>query len=239
MRNVYCAFEGENKHGRLVIQQDANPQDPREDSEPVGKLVYRAGARTVLGDTPCDGVEQFARICGVRLGRRHADFSQAQVAELAEQRGAVILPVWAYIHSGTALCAERERPGGQFSDRFDSGQSGWAVATAAAVRKEFGNPRDPAVREKVEKCLQAELAEFEAYINGDVYGYIWTPRTAAAADKSELDEDDLREEDEDSCWGFYGTDWRNNGMWDYLPAPARELLIEQGEVARDAADEPE
>lgn len=63
----------------------------------------------------------------------------------------------------------------------------------------FGNPFD---RTRVIACLQEEWDEYRNYLDGEVFGYVLEN---AAGDEIE------------SCYGFFGTNWQNNGLTDYIP----------------------
>jgi hypothetical protein len=72
-------------------------------------------------------------------------------------------------------------------------------------------PDDPDALAKAEACLRAEVQEYDSYLTGDVYGYV-----VAAG-----------EDDEESCWGFYG--------YGYVCEDAREAAES---IARDRAARP-
>jgi hypothetical protein len=46
-------------------------------------------------------------------------------------------------------------------------------------------------------------------MEGDVYGYVL---------------EDTEGNEIDSCWGFFGSDWKGNGMAGQIPAEYRYLL---------------
>jgi hypothetical protein len=93
---------------------------------------------------------------------------------------------------------------------------GLIVCDKETIEKEWNGDRDLA-----EKCLLAEVMTYDQYLTGDVYGFI----------VEERDEDDDSDwEETDSCWGFYGSDVRENGMaghlGDELTAIAADAEIE-------------
>ena len=61
------------------------------------------------------------------------------------------------------------------------------------------------VRKKTVEVLELEVAIYNQFLSGDVYGYI-------LEDMNEPEE----ERKIDSCWGFYGDDPATNGMADYI-----------------------
>lgn len=76
--------------------------------------------------------------------------------------------------------------------------------------------------------VEPEAKEWEAYIEGDVYGIVIERRTLTEttifdADGDELDFDaDETWTEVESCWGFYGSPW---GADSYVAAEAREMLL--------------
>ena len=69
----------------------------------------------------------------------------------------------------------------------DAGEC-FAVIDLDDVKKEYGD-KSVKSRNKAKKYAEAEIEEFQAWANGEVYGYII----------KDLDGKTL-----DSCWGFYG-----------------------------------
>jgi hypothetical protein len=120
----------------------------------------------------------------------------------AALEGYVILPLFLYDHSGITMSV------GSFGCPWDSGQVGWIVCDPETIEREFNGDRDLA-----EKCLLAEVMTYDQYLTGDVYGFIVEERDF----DDERDEDDDEDwEETDSCWGFYGSDVRENGMAGHL-----------------------
>lgn len=82
--------------------------------------------------------------------------------------------------------------------------------------------------EHAQAAMQGECEMFEQWCEGDVYGFIVEElehacmaecntecaRTCSAASWTELD----------SCWGFYGTGWFENGMSEHVPDELHEQL---------------
>jgi len=100
---------------------------------------------------------------------------------------AVCLPVYIYDHGGVSISTT------PFSCRWDSGQIGFVYMTRDEIRKAYGVKRiTKAVLEKAYTLMQAEIDVYDAYLRGDVYGYI-------------IEDEDGNEVS--SCWGFYGYDY--------------------------------
>lgn len=120
------------------------------------------------------------------------------------RKNAIILPLYLYDHSGLTM---RTYP---FSCPWDSMQVGWIYVTKAKVREEYGVKRvTKKVRERVIAVLEAEVETYSQWLEGDVYGFVL---------------EDTQGNHIDSCWGFYGTDWMENGMADHILEEYRYLL---------------
>jgi len=76
-----------------------------------------------------------------------------------------------------------------FSCPWDSGQVGFIYA-----KKDDDE-------ELLRMLLVNEVEVYDQYLQGEVYGFVL------------LNEDG---EEEDACWGFFGDDWRENGMADHV-----------------------
>lgn len=84
---------------------------------------------------------------------------------------------------------------------------GFVFATLEMIDEEYGDHSQQSCQ-KALSLLQAEYNTFEAWCNGEVYGY----RIVLTAD---LEEDDDPDEIEDgACWGFYGDDYDWSGILD-------------------------
>jgi hypothetical protein len=111
----------------------------------------------------------------------------------------VILPLYLYDHSGITISTE------PFSCRWDSGQVGFVYVNNKSVDL-IGCTiqNDETLKEykaRLKKSIMNEVNVYDLYIRGEVYGF------------NILDED---EEVIDSCSGFYGYDWKSNGMADHI-----------------------
>jgi len=159
---------------RVRIVVDADPFDPREDLYGDDARMICWHQRYHLGD-PHDFADTTAF-------RDEVDFDAC-----------VILPIYLYDHSGLTI---RTTP---FDCRWDSGQIGWIYCDAERLREDFDGDRNLA-----EKALRAEVAVYDNYLTGEVYGFI-------------VEEcEDGEWEHVDSCYGFYGDDIHTNGIADYL-----------------------
>jgi hypothetical protein len=124
-----------------------------------------------------------------------------------EEAGDVVLPLYLYDHSGiTMRCAP-------FSCPWDSGQVGFIYAKADTIQKEWGDPKDPKVRERAAEYLKGEVRTYDYYLTGSVWGFVYEGPDG----------------EDDSCWGFYGEDLENTGIEDSIPREALPLLKEAWE----------
>ena len=138
------------------------------------------------------------------LGDQYIDRSEAQeyIDEIKKQ-GAIILSVYLLDHSGLRMST------GSFDDPWDSGQVGIIYATYEKIRKEFDVKRiSRKLKERVKQTLIHEIEEMDQYLCGDVYGFeVLTPNGEVV----------------ESCWGFYGHNFKENGLFDYADVSPDDL----------------
>lgn len=128
-----------------------------------------------------------------------------------ELGGIAILPLYLYDHSGITM---RTSP---FSCRWDSGQVGFIYTTQDRI--EAMGPSDTSV-ESLEKRLRAEVETYDQFLTGDVYGFIIEKkRKCETCGHGEWEHDD-------SCYGFYGRDPKENGMADHIPEGLIQMAID-------------
>ncbi len=121
--------------------------------------------------------------------------------ESAVSDGYFIFPIFLMDHSGISMCTK------SFGCRWDSGQVGYIICDNETIDREFNGDRELA-----EKHLESEVSVYNDYVSGDVYGFIVEER-----------EGDNDWEHVDSCYGFYGSDVRTNGMSEHLDDDLVEL----------------
>ena len=94
-------------------------------------------------------------------------------------------------------------------------ENGYIAFTTRTLARAWGIPDDQPVP-------QAELTEWQAYVEGDVYGWVIERRVVQHTTVKTVEGVTLREveyedwDEVDSCWGYYGTD--------YAEETAREVL---------------
>lgn len=129
------------------------------------------------------------------IGDNNKFSSSAQFRQWSKREKVVCLPVYAYIHSGITINT------GGFSCSWDSGQAGYIYVTYEKIRKEYGIKRvTKKYIDKVTRCLDLEIKTFDQYLTGDTYYYTI---------------EDKEGDHLDSCGGFFGTDWKTNGLLYY------------------------
>lgn len=146
---------------------------------------------------------------------KHGDFSGWNEMEqyiTKKLDAAVVLPLYMYDHSGITI---RTYP---FDCRWDSGQIGFIYATRKSIRESYGVKLvTKKVIERVEKHLKSEVETYDQYVTGDVYGFKLSTVNVLADGEEE-------KEETDSCWGFFGTDWKTNGIFDHVEGKFEEWV---------------
>lgn len=118
--------------------------------------------------------------------------SWQEVGEELKKAYAVVLPIFMYDHGSVSLSVT------PYSCRWDSGQVGFVVCSTEDIKKEYSVKRiSKKIIKKVESILINEVEIYSQYINGEVYRYSI---------------DDENGETIDSCSGFYGYYFENNGL---------------------------
>lgn len=127
---------------RLIVEQDTNPINWREEGEPLGTMVcwHR---RYKLGEVQPT----------VPPNEWRESLSE-------EDRPAVELPLYLYDHGGITMSTS------SFSYPWNSGQVGFIYMTALEIRREFAGDE-----EQARKRLQQEVKDYDDYLTGNVWGY--------------------------------------------------------------------
>jgi len=108
-------------------------------------------------------------------------------SQLIKDGARAILPVYMLDHGQLAISTK------DFRDPWDSGQIGFIFMTAEEIRTNFMVKRvTEKVVERAYELLDAEVKEYNAYLSGDVWGFVIK---------------DHNGDEVESCWGFYGYDW--------------------------------
>ena len=120
----------------------------------------------------------------------------------------VILPLYLYDHSGITMSTK------PFSCPWDSGRVGFIYAKRGT---------EEMTDEQLERCLKGEVDTYDAYISGEVYGFVLE---RAVPFKKERGDGKVTEgvdwDEECSCWGFYRDP--RNGIRDYIASELHPLI---------------
>lgn len=122
------------------------------------------------------------------------EFSDSQDAmEYTKSKDVISLPVYMYEHSGVTI---KTSP---FGCNWDSGLIGFIWVSKQKIRKEYNVKRiSNKLKEKVLSTLIAEINILDQYVSGDVYSFEVV---------------DNEGNDIDSCSGFYGDNFKENGLF--------------------------
>ena len=131
---------------------------------------------------------------------KSSDFSSWEELEsylYKEENALIVIPIFMYDHSGLWINTTG------FSCPWDSGQIGYLYASKEKIRKEYNCKRiSKKLKELVKEILCSEVNLYNDYLSGNVYGFTLT--------------DKEKDEELDSSSGFYGTDYIENGIFDYV-----------------------
>ncbi len=187
-----------------VTVQDPHPRNPREDKD---RNVFRLVQRPKLWSDDNASLEDLADAMKQSWDRwKNGEFPWKDVCagnldvirDCAEKTDAVVFPVYRHEHGSVSYSVA------DFGDRWDSSCSGLAWASREDLEKVWG--RDVPDADGLQKSLESELAEFEAWTNGDVYVCdIYAPEDF----KREPDGSILLKEDADpveTCGNLLGMD---------------------------------
>ena len=131
---------------------------------------------------------------------KSSDFSSWEELEnylYKEEDALIAIPVFMYDHSGLWINTTG------FSCPWDSGQVGYIYISKEKVREDYGCKRiSKKLKEMIREILCSEVDLYNDYLSGNVYGFTLTDKENA--------------EEIDSSCGFYGTDYIENGIFDYV-----------------------
>ena len=182
---------------RLVLSYDTWAESPREWDNLTKMLFF--GKHKHLGDKHTINADDYN------------GWNELEQAIRKEYDVVMIKKVYAYIHSGMTISTQ------SFSCPWDSGVLGFVIITKADLRKEYNwkvltQKRINEVSNRLDNIIDGEVKILDYYISGEVYQY------SVETNDGEI---------EDSCAGFYGNDFKHNGILDYLTDKDKELVLEQ------------
>ncbi len=171
-----CIIKQEEYKGYTIkIVLDENPIEPRKEYQDCLTKMIMFHKRYSLGDKHIF---------------RPSDYNNQEELEEAirkEYNPVVMNPIRMYAHSGIALSLGNTYP---FDCPWDSGFVGWILIAREDALKEFSTKRiTKKNKEQCENILKNEFDTYNAYVQGNVYGYVV---------------EDAHGNETDSCWGYYG-----------------------------------
>lgn len=179
---------------RLKVIHDSCAESPRE-WENLGTIAYKHN-RYTLGeveiDEPIEWLESMLNLQEKQI------YTNERLAELETKFFSqfLALPIYLFDHSGQSISTS------PFSCRWDSGKIGYIYVDKKTVLSEFGGKKvTKKLKEKVLNILNGEVETYNEYVEGNVYGF------------------QVEDEDEniiESCYGFYGNDFKTNGMLEHI-----------------------
>jgi len=182
-------MEATDKGIKLIVEQDEFAESPREWDN--------------LGTMVC-WHKQY------NLGDKH-DFKTPEDFQdwLKEQipQNHIVLPLYMYDHSGIGISTDNSRY--PYNCPWDAGQIGWIYVIEETIKKEYGRLTISIIDKAVE-TLQKEVDIYNQYLGGDVYCFVVEKISKCGTCKQEI------VETIDSCGSFYGHNFKENGMSDYL-----------------------
>lgn len=148
------------------------------------------------------------------LGDKHK-YSQDEMPDILQET--IFVPLYLYEHSGIIIKASFDNP---FTCRFDSSQIGVIFVTEEKVKKEFNVKRiTKKIIEQVQKQLIQEVITYNQFLNGDIYSFCLIEKKTCECCHV------TQESIIDSCCGFYGDDFLNNGMLNDLDKDIKKQVV--------------
>ncbi len=183
----------------FTIHHDENAESPRDMGDYLGTMVCHH-RRYSLGDP-----------------RKHnygiGDFDSAaelKAAIMRDHKPLAILPLYLLDHSGLSMSTK------PFSCPWDSGLVGFIFVQKKDKLNLWGNRR--LTKKRAEQILQHEVEEYNQYLQGECYGY-----RLEKIETCNLGHEHRTEEE--SCWGFIGSDHEKSGILDNLDKEDREAVL--------------
>lgn len=162
---------------------------------------------------PREDFDQFGTIayCHKRYILGEENLEPYQIAAIEARKDVISLPVYLYDHGGITIGCK------PFSCPWDSGQVGIIYVTHDKIKAEFGEVTEKTIEQAINYML-GEIKTFDSYLTGNVYGY------SLQREETRPHCGGVKFIEIDSCWGFYGDDWENNGILDNLEKAQLEMV---------------
>lgn len=201
---------------RIDIDPDPYPHDPREDFEPMGKMIcfhsrynlgdeHNYGAETLmeeLAEEACPNLRSFIEYWQntgyARLVEKNEkadtttpvlDAGRTVVEKIRKVVRQIIDRKFIILELYLYDHSGITMSSAPFSDPWDSGQIGIMVMTKEQAQNEYKD--DPDYIAKATNCMEMEVKAYDAYLTGDVFGWALTDPEGCHIE---------------SCYGYYGYD---------------------------------
>jgi hypothetical protein len=183
---------------RLIILHDESPESPRT----WDNLGYFIGVdRRYNSPDQNETLESIVKNSGevAESLDEHKALIINAIKEQLDENVIYISPVTKYEHGGVSYSLGT-------AHGFDNSNNGFYIVTDKSLARQ-GTPNETVT---IERIIKAELETYNAYANGEVYGFKLF---------------DEKGDEIDSCWGFYDLDdikehlpdeWKDENMRDYL-----------------------
>lgn len=211
MNDIIKEIQLKDNHILQIIQDDNNVESPRE-WDNLGTMLcchrdYSLGDKQPGNHLEClqiiaDDLNINTIINDLDLFEEVYNNEEELKNWIDKVENTVILSLYLYEHSGISIST---RP---FSCRWDSGQIGYMYCTPEKIKSEF-NDLTPEILKKVKYILQEEVKIYDMYLTGDITGF-------KLIKESICDKNCKHQNEIDSCWGFYGDDYKTNGILDCI-----------------------
>lgn len=177
--------------------------EPYRDDDNVVDVYEHYAFRTILGDSEPSEVLEYEGISRNSIADYILDDLTIEHCQQLLKNYIVWLPLYLLDHSGLSIST------GSFGDPWDSGQVGWIYMARETFLAETGWD-EQLWPDKAIEMMQGSVKTYDQYLTGDVYGFTVYENTGTE-EKPSWDETD------NSCWGFYGNDIKENGIADNVP----------------------
>lgn len=219
---------------KLKILQDNFGSNPRKEWDNLGIMAYKHRNYELGEERISDPINWLAD---------KLNYSENRIANEARSNGwdyysdetkewlesiflekYIAFPLYLYDHSGITISTN------PFGCRWDSGQVGYIYTTKEKVREWFQVKRITVkIQERAKQNLLGEVKTFDQYITGEVYGFQLIKVTTC-------NEGHEHEDIEDSCYGFYGNDWKENGIMEHIDYGKLGMTEDELEVYLDTVE---
>ena len=179
---------------RYRIEENTDASNPRTEFTPMGKMVCWHNRYKLGDEQPNQDVDEWLyELAGYKKDSYELDeFPCTEQMLKRIKKNYIILPLYLHDHSGITMNTTG------FNCRYPSGQVGFIYLSKEDARNEYKSNWVKRAKE----YLVGEVKTYDAYISGDVYGYV-IESYYIDKDGEEIVEDDHYK----SCWGFYGQEY--------------------------------